>query len=490
MSKLPLSRRTLLRGLAGGVSAALPLPPLEAMLDGHGTAYADGSPIPRKLLVWFFGNGVHSYYGPSNHVERWAPPDTGPSWTPSELLKPLAADPAIKNYVNVVTGMNSKCNAYAHNGAMAVLAGSPGALVDGTLCKNSTSGTVCSSLGKTIDQITAASVGTGTRFKSLELSCDFWYPSDGTAVVLSQNGRGSVNFPERDPRKVFSRVFGVQAATGTRDPALGARRSILDAVIDDAASLDAALGVADRRRVAEYLENVRSLERRLALPGVACQGPASVGGVAQTDLDGPSFTKLNQAWSELIAIALACDLTRVITYQFTRPGSFTRFKEIGVGQMHALAHNEPAPQSQHHKGITFTLQKLAESVNVFYKTRIGAGNLLDSLCMLTTSELSRGWDHDQRSYPVLFIGKAGGALRHPGIHWRRAGDDYDRIGFKGTSQVTADKQGAPGDYRDTADDNLSRVPLTALWAMGVKKETFGYDRGLVSSPLTDLLTGL
>ena len=53
-----LSRRTVLRGLASGAAVSVGLPVLEAMLDTHGRALADGTPLPKRFGVFFWGNGV------------------------------------------------------------------------------------------------------------------------------------------------------------------------------------------------------------------------------------------------------------------------------------------------------------------------------------------------------------------------------------------------------------------------------------------------
>ena len=42
--KKPLSRRTMLRGMAAGALVTVGLPRLEAMLNVNGTAYAQGAP--------------------------------------------------------------------------------------------------------------------------------------------------------------------------------------------------------------------------------------------------------------------------------------------------------------------------------------------------------------------------------------------------------------------------------------------------------------
>src|SRR5687767_1310072 len=90
-----LSRRTFLRGsLASAGAVGLGLPLLDAMLDRNGDALAEGGELPRRFVVWFWGNG--------NDPARWAPAAEGAGWAPSEMLAPLAP---IKDYVNVVSGL-------------------------------------------------------------------------------------------------------------------------------------------------------------------------------------------------------------------------------------------------------------------------------------------------------------------------------------------------------------------------------------------------
>ena len=111
-------RRTVLRGLVGGVAVGIGLPPLEAMFNAHGTAYAQQSggtaAIPKRLGVFFWGNGVK--------LDRWTPANTGTAWTPSLELAPLMP---VKDYVNVVSGMSIKTgNERGHHaGTVGILSG-------------------------------------------------------------------------------------------------------------------------------------------------------------------------------------------------------------------------------------------------------------------------------------------------------------------------------------------------------------------------------
>ncbi|HWO13905.1 MAG TPA: DUF1552 domain-containing protein, partial [Polyangiaceae bacterium] len=96
----PISRRAVLRGmLAGGVAVSVPLPRLAGMLNGNGTAYAQGAPLPVRFGTWFFGNGIIP--------DRWVPSTTGQGdgWQLSEQLAPLAE---VKPWLSVLTGLSIK----------------------------------------------------------------------------------------------------------------------------------------------------------------------------------------------------------------------------------------------------------------------------------------------------------------------------------------------------------------------------------------------
>src|SRR4051812_37218962 len=92
-----IKRRTFLRGVLGGASVSVSVPTLGAMLNGNGTAHADGSPIPKQFALWFWGNGVKQAY--------WMPTKSGTGWTPPESLKPFADD-GLLDYVSVATNLS------------------------------------------------------------------------------------------------------------------------------------------------------------------------------------------------------------------------------------------------------------------------------------------------------------------------------------------------------------------------------------------------
>ncbi len=113
LRKFKLSRRTVLRGMAGGAAVSVALPPLEAMMNSNGTAYANGEGLPRRFISFFWGNGVM--------LDRFEPTITGPDW---ELTEELAPFGPIKEYVSVLTGIMNRCsNIITHHEGMTIFNG-------------------------------------------------------------------------------------------------------------------------------------------------------------------------------------------------------------------------------------------------------------------------------------------------------------------------------------------------------------------------------
>src|SRR5688500_12258878 len=284
MKKLVLSRRHLLRGAAGGVLASIALPTLEAMLDSNGTAYAQGTPFPKRFGVFFWGNGVR--------LARWNPAATGASWQLSEQLAGLAN---VKSYVSVVSGMEIKTgNERGHHaGCVGILSGAPmvtqdpgGAPFASTFSKPS------------IDQIAAGHLKGTSRFRSLEIGISRRVSTgEGTTLrYLSHNGPDNPNPPEDSPRNLFNRLFGTGfVAPGQPTPGVGPplalRRSILGAALAVATALHGKLGPAARQRLDQHMTGSRTLETQLRAsaqaappPPSACRAPTSPTGPASERL--------------------------------------------------------------------------------------------------------------------------------------------------------------------------------------------------------------
>jgi hypothetical protein len=461
IGKTFIKRRTMLRGLVGGVAVGIGLPPLEAMFNANGTAYAQGAAIPKRLGVFFWGNGVR--------LDHWTPVDTGTTWTPSASLAPLTA---VKDYVNVVSGMSVQTgNERGHHaGTVGILSGAP--MISEPHPNSSYASTFSA---PSIDQVAAAAIGTTTRFRSLEVGISQRLDTvEGTTLhYLSHNGPDSANPPEYSPSAVFNRLFGADfVAPGTTPvmPAMNVasvlKKSVLDAVLGDITGLKMKVGTADGARLDQHLDNIRSIENRLATTAdpvaaqAMCSKPATPAALPAEMSSHEALAERMTAMSSLIAMALACDQTRVFSIMFSGSVNGTVFWEVmATTGHHDLTHNEAGDQPTVQAATVFTMQQLATLLTTLKGVSEGAGNLLDNCAILASSCVAEGLVHSLTDYPILVAGKAGGAITYPSVH-----------------------------YRSPKSENTSMVLMSMLKAVGVPLTTFGSMGGQVSSGLSALGT--
>jgi len=435
-----LSRRTILRGAARGAAVSIALPTLEAMLNGNGTAFAGGRALPRRLGIFFWGNGVRHKF--------WNPKERGKSWALSEELAPLEP---VKSYVSVVSGTEIKTgNEQGHHaGSVGILSGCP--MVSQP---HPTSAYASTFSGPSIDQVAAEVIGKSTRFRSLEVGVSRQVTeNEGTTLLyLSHRGPDNPNPPEYDPAAVFDRLFGAGLA---RERELG--RSVLDAVAEDARALTHRVGGKDRRRIDQHLENIREIEKRVAREWkrpAKCEVGAFPGSFAAVDGKEP-LEAINAAMSRLVTLALSCDQTRVFSYQFSGSVANTVYWQVGEDKPHhQFTHDEPGDQPIVHAGTIFVMKQLARLLQDLRNTPDGAGNLLDSCAILASSDTADGKEHSLQDYPIVVAGRAGGALKHPGVH-----------------------------YRSDTKENSSKVLLSVLRAVGLRLDQFGKKGGNVKDSL-------
>ncbi len=439
-----ITRRTLLKGLLGGTVVTLGLPALEVFLNEHGTALAEDGPgdtgFPRRFGLFFWGNGILP--------DRWVPTGTGRDWTLSDQLAPLAA---LKDVVSVVSGMKLGVpNTRPHFAGLAgVLSGAPvqDAYGQDTFALPS------------IDQVIAKGLGDVTRFASLEFGAA---PQSG----VSFNGPNSKNPPESSPQRLFERIFtGGFQLPGSEpivDPKLALRRSVLDAVGRDITGLKSRVGAADKLRLDQHLEGVRSIERRLARleedpPNLAACALPNRPLADYPDLEGrPQLQEKNAAFAEIIAMALACDQTRVFSNCFSFPVSNLLFRDAPAGH-HQLTHDEPDPQPEVHKIVLQCIEAYAVQVAALRNVAEGAGTLLDSCAVLGTSDISLGKTHALDEFPLLIAGHCNNRLAQ-GIHYRSAAENASRamLSIIRAVGVNAPSYGAEGGY---VTDGLSAIEV-------------------------------
>lgn len=443
MSRTKLSRRTMLRGMLGGAAVGIGLPMFEIFMNDNGTALAQGGGFNNRFGVFFWGNGMLP--------AKWVPPTagTGVDFTMSEQLAPLAAH---KQKLALVSGMAVKtANTEAHS------AGASGIFTGTSLLQTPQGNTLP---GPSIDQIIAAEIGGLTRFRSIETSCE----SNGS---WSYKGPHNRNPAESSPHALFDRIFGAGfTAPGEDpiiDPTLGLRRSVLDAVGDDALRIRTRLGSSDRQRLDQHLTAVRALEMQLARleanppAPAACEKPAEPLGAYPPINGRAQLRAINRAITDIMVMALACDQTRVFSHWFTPSVSNVLFPEASDG-FHQLTHDEPGDQPQVHEIVKYIMGELAYLIGELDSVEEGDGEtLLDHMVMFCTSDCSLGRQHRLEEYPILLAGSAGGTLK-TNVH-----------------------------YRSPSADNASRVLLTLARTMGLQLSTFGSGNGSANQVLSEIL---
>lgn len=438
-----LNRRTVLRGLLGSAGVSVALPALEIMLNVNGDAYADDSGFPTRFGWWFFGNGVHA--------EKWVPEASGTDWELSEQLSPLAD---VKDDVTVVSGLKVYTpNAVPHGtGPAGILTGRRLGVV-GDAFSNSSLGAA------TLDQVVANAIGTDTLFKSIEVAVERSEDS------LSYSAAGQPNPPEYNPKALFERLFGDGfVAPGDEpilDPKLALRRSVLDAVSADATALQSRLGANDRVRIEQHFDNIRTLEKQIAKleedpPNLAaCGKPSAPLDEYPDDSGTPQMSAISRVMSDMLAMSLACDQTRVFAFQFSRPVNNVLYPGASAGH-HQLTHDELGEQPQVNAIIQQVVTELAYFLAALRNVQEGDGTLLDHAAVLALSDCSFGKSHAIDNYPLLVAGGANGRLKK-GIH-----------------------------YKSPAAENASKLGFTLLRAMGLAPTEFGGDEGYVTEGLDDI----
>ncbi len=436
----PLSRRTALRGAIGGLAVSIALPWLDAMSDRTRRARADNA-FPKRFGVWFFGNGVIP--------AQWVPATDGPMWQPSPLLAPLVP---IRDRVTIVSGTRiNTLNTVPHGSG-------PSGFFTGDSLGGSEFNQGSTFRSATFDQRIAAQIGGETRFRSLETSVQ------NTQYSIAHTGANMRLPSESNPRALFNRIFGegfrAPGEMTAPDPRLALRRSVLDAVMGQSRALSARVGVEDRRRLEQHLTSVRAIEQQIARlesnpPSLAaCMRPAEPPETVADIMGRPDMRTRSRLMSELLAMAMACDVSRVFFHMYSQPVNNTLFPSATSGH-HQLTHDEGGDQPQVGTILRYILEDFVTFTNALSAIREGDETLLDHTLVLLTSDCSFGRTHSLDEYPLVFAGGKSHGLRQ-GTHLRSRGE------------------------------NATKVSLSIQQMMGLRLSEFGTGPGMVTEPLAGL----
>jgi len=409
MSRGPISRRTVLKGL----STAVALPWLEAM--GPMSAWAeDASPsktAPNRMGFLYVPNG--------KNMADWTPASEGAGFELTPILEPLAP---VKDDILVLTGLTADGarphgdGGGDHARALAsFLTGAHPVKTDGTDIRN----------GVSVDQVAASRIGDQTRLASLEIGCEAGAmagncDSGYSCVYSSTMAWRSATQPlpkEVNPKLVFERLFGAGAGAdrAKRDKL---RQSILDFVREDTRDLSGKLGKSDQRKLDEYFSSIRDIEQRIAraatLPDVKTPDFAVPAGVPG------DFQEHVRLMCDLMVLAFQTDQTRVCSFVLVNEGSNKAYPMVGVAEgHHDLSHhgNDPKKKEYIRDNNKFHVTQLSYLLQKLKSISEGDGTLLDHCMIAYGSANSDGNAHNHDDLPVLLAGHGGGTIK-TGRHLR------------------------------------------------------------------------
>jgi hypothetical protein len=428
-------RRDFLKGL--GASAALA--PFLPFLDRQ--AAAQQSTFPRRLLLLFTPNGtVPSRYWPTGGENDFTFPA-------GQITEPLAPFRAKMIYAK---GMSRpRAGGGGHESAFRTMWTGAGQTGSG-------GGFGGYAAGPSIDQIIAKALPMGPTFPSLQFGVQHNGPGANPSVltVMTYAAAGQPLAPESNPYKMFDRLMlgSDSSPTGLTPEALdkvrARRKSVIDLVSEEIRAVAPRIDRGDRLKLEQHLQGLSAIEKRLNTPqspgtGGKCGGPKIR---PMIDLaSNESFPELLGIQNSLAVAALACDLTRVASMQWSRSFSQVRHTWAGVSaEHHTLSHMTSATnQQQKYQIDRWYHERMAEFLKQLDSVPEGNGTLLDNTMVLFCNDLAEGAPHSVAPAICWVAGKGGGKL----------------------------KTGTNGRFLELGGSDFTQMMVTAAHVMGVTSVT-------------------
>lgn len=398
ITKRSLPRRSFLRG--AGATIALPL------LDAMTPALSQPAASPKRIGFIYLPNGVAMNFSGINY---WTPEGRGTQFELSPILEPLRP---FRDRLSVVSGL-AHHQADAHDdGANGDHTRATSSWLTGVHCKRTEGADVQN--GVSADQLAAEVLGRDAVLPSLELSIDLNFlagqcENSYSCIYLNTLAWRSPTAPlptENNPRLVFERLFGDGGTAAQRVALARQNRSILDSVTEDFARLSRELSGSDRTQVAEFMESLREVERRIQ----AAENAGETGELPS--LERPRgipdrFDEHVGLMYELQWLAFRSDLTRVVTFMLGRELNFRTYPEIGITEgHHGLSHHQDRPEQIEKLARlnTYQTELFAAFLERLAGTAEGDGTLLDHSLFLYGASLSNPNLHAHYDLPLTYIG--------------------------------------------------------------------------------------
>lgn len=432
----PLSRRAFLRG-SGGAIVALPF--LEAMVPTNAWA----ATAPARMVAVF--GGIPATFNKATPA---------PGALGSVLHPSIESLGSVRQHVSVLSG--TRIPEYTPGTSTTPEPGScakqphytaPASLLAGVT--SSGDGFPMLHKAHTIDQVFADANGMGTPHKFLHIKTQnlgYGFKSGGEMSSRYENNVTNINYdPTISPLELYTKIFSTfTAPTGNPPPVSQAvlnRRSVLDLIAGDSTRLINKLGGSDKIRLEQHFEEIRAIERRLASTSSGTTG----GSCSKPSQPADPASGLNQfgGWSnetirgdlqaDIIAMALACDITRSVAWMLTND-------QCGLGALNISGVNLDLHDLSHKANSDSTLYKAMEKHTNWHCARFarlvqtlaslpeGTGSVLDNTFL--GMGFGEGSNAHNRSNMMMVIGGRGGQIKL-GQHFATAGDHPARVWIAG-----------------------------------------------------------
>jgi hypothetical protein len=255
------------------------------------------------------------------------------------------------------------------------------------------------------------------------------------------------NSIQEDPYALFETLFSaVDAPPAEMDRLRDERRSVLDVTSKGLTRIEGRVALEDRAKIQSHLEGVRSLELRLSqgASGLACSKPVTSGERLSLTSDDniPALVALQL---DLIAAALACDITRTASLYITNSGGDHTFPWLGASfiersnhpeegndtrTMHNMTHfqnSDSVMRMQFIAGLTWYYEQFAGLLDRLKAVSEGDGTLLDNSLAVYFDGLSRGDEHTTNDLPFVMAGSLGGVFKTRQLVKAGSGTPHNRL---------------------------------------------------------------
>jgi hypothetical protein len=277
-----------------------------------------------------------------------------------------------------------------------------------------------------LDQMVALHTKQYCRQPSLVLSIDAGVGFLSRTGTISYSLEGKPIPAQNNPRQIFDQLFrGDRTSLESKRDKLTRRIKLVDAVLENARSLNRKLGRSDREKMDQYLTSLSEVESRLIASEKWIDIPLKKQDHSHLNLDATSQGEPREYYRnmfDLIALAFDADITRSVAFMLNREDgmgiSDTFPLKLGLKRTHhSLSHaNDKTGQLEFAKYDQFLSEQLAYFFGRLQGYQDKNGSVLDNSIVLYGSGAST--THNPRNLPTLIAGGANMGLRH-GTYWAR-----------------------------------------------------------------------